>query len=276
MKPLFKPSQLKIVIFALSLMLFVKAVWFGIEMSLLDADGIDHNKSASAKSLHYQTRFVPQKTESNQIKKPISGIDSFRLLAIYRADNHIVITLSKDGKSSVLARGDTIDGYVLEDATATEAIFLHNGKSYRLELVDSTENISHDAIHTSTENKPEASKNQTAPQGEIVDAGDLKVVDRTLLDHYRKNMGEIWQNIGIAEIKEGNTIKGFKVNFVKHGSDFSKLGLRRGDVIKSVNGQELNSYQGAFDVYKNIDTMEGLTLVVERGKEELELKYEIN
>ncbi len=276
MKPLFKPSFIQTVIFILGLMLLVKVIWFGIEMSLLNVDGVDHNKSASAKSLHYQSRFIPQKPGSNQVKKPISDIDSFKLLAIYHDKNHIVITLSRDGKSSVLVKGDTIDGYVLDDATATEAIFLRNGRSYRIELIDSTEKILQDTVHQNTDNKSEVSKNQAAPQGEIVDTGGSKLVDRTLLDHYRKNMGDIWQNIGIAEIKEGNTIKGFRVNFVKHGSDFSKLGLRRGDVIKSINGQELNSYQGAFDVYKNIDTMEGLTLSIEREKEVLELKYEIN
>jgi len=266
MKPLFKPSFIQTVIFILGLMLLVKVIWFGIEMSLLNVDGVDHNKSASAKSLHYQSRFIPQKPGSNQVKKPISDIDSFKLLAIYHDKNHIVITLSRDGKSSVLVKGDTIDGYVLDDATATEAIFLRNGRSYRIELIDSTEKILQDTVHQNTDNKSEVSKNQAAPQGEIVDTGGSKLVDRTLLDHYRKNMGDIWQNIGIAEIKEGNTIKGFRVNFVKHGSDFSKLGLRRGDVIKSINGQELNSYQGAFDVYKNIDTMEGLTLSIEREK----------
>jgi len=276
MKPLFKPSFIQTVIFILGLMLLVKVIWFGIEMSLLNVDGVDHNKSASAKSLHYQSRFIPQKPGSNQVKKPISDIDSFKLLAIYHDKNHIVITLSRDGKSSVLVKGDTIDGYVLDDATATEAIFLRNGRSYRIELIDSTEKILQDTVHQNTDNKSEVSKNQAAPQGEIVDTGGSKLVDRTLLDHYRKNMGDIWQNIGIAEIKEGNTIKGFRVNFVKHGSDFSKLGLRRGDVIRSINGQELNSYQGAFDVYKNIDTMEGLTLSIEREKEVLELKYEIN
>jgi len=47
-------------------------------------------------------------------------------------------------------------------------------------------------------------------------------------------------------------------------------------VIKSINGQEINSYNAAYGVYKNIQNMDNLTLVVKRGKEEMELEYEIN
>ena len=62
----------------------------------------------------------------------------------------------------------------------------------------------------------------------------------------------------------------------KRNSDFSKLGLRRDDVIKSINGQEINSYNRAFETYKNIQNVENLTMVIKRGKEEMELEYEIN
>lgn len=77
-------------------------------------------------------------------------------------------------------------------------------------------------------------------------------------------------------MREGRKIKGFKVNFVKRGSDFSKLGLKRGDIIKSLNGEELTDYNRAFEFYKNIDTVENLTLTIQRGQEEMELNYEIN
>jgi len=54
------------------------------------------------------------------------------------------------------------------------------------------------------------------------------------------------------------------------------LGLRRGDVLTAVNGQVLDNYSAALGIYKNINTIENLTLVIKRGKEEMELEYEIN
>jgi general secretion pathway protein C len=89
-------------------------------------------------------------------------------------------------------------------------------------------------------------------------------------------MDDIYKNIGITDLKEGNKVVGFKISFVKRGSPFAKLGLKRGDIIKSVNGEEINSYNAAFNAYGNIKDVENLTLVIIRGKKEMELEYEIN
>jgi|LGVF01.1.fsa_nt_gb general secretion pathway protein C len=278
MKTLFSPKNIKIFIFILSLMLLVKLGWFITEMTILSARGVDYMKPSETKSLYYRTRFAAQKLKQEQVTKkvPLSDIKSIKLLAIYHSQNHVVITVSKKSKTSVMVRGDKIDGYVLDAATAQEAIFLRDGKSYRIRLVESSGNSKGKSSVRYVSEKPTKPENQAVPKGEVTEADGLTIVDRTLLDHYSKNMNDIWKNIGIKEIKEGDKIKGFKVNFVKRGSDFSKLGLRRGDVIKSINGQELNSYNSAFEIYKNIDTMDGLTLKIMRGKEEMELEYEIN
>jgi len=277
MKPLFKPENIRTLIIVLSLMLIVKLGWFVVEMTLLRAKGVDYMKTSEAKSLYYRTRFASQKLKQRHIAKakPVSDIKSFKLLAIYHSPKRVVITISKNGKSSVLVRGDTIDGYVLDDATAREAIFLRGGKSYRLVLIESAKNPASKSSVKYVQDKAEKSK-KSGPEGEVIEGDGVTVVDRSLLEHYSKNMNDIWKNIGIMEIKEGDKIKGFKVNFVKRGSDFAKLGLRRGDVIKSINGQELNSYNSAFEIYKNIDTMDNLTMKIMRGKEEMELEYEIN
>ena len=277
MKPLFKPENIRTLIIVLSLMLIVKLGWFVVEMTLLRAKGVDYMKTSEAKSLYYRTRFASQKLKQKRVvkAKPVSDIKSFKLLAIYHSPKRVVITVSKNGKSSVLVRGDKIDGYVLDDATAREAIFLRDGKSYRLVLIESAKSAaSKSSVKYVREKAKEPKKD--GPEGEVIEGDGVTVVDRSLLEHYSKNMNDIWKNIGIMEIKEGDKIKGFKVNFVKRGSDFAKLGLRRGDVIKSINGQELNSYNRAFEIYKNIDTMNNLTMKIIRGKEEMELEYEIN
>ena len=279
MKPLFSPKNIKTFIFILSLMLLVKLGWFITEMTVLSARGVDYSKPSETKSLYYRTRFAAQKLKQKQVVKKqvsLSDIKSIKLLAIYHSQDRVVITVSKKDKTSVLVRGDKIDGYVLDAATAQEAIFLRDGKSYRIRLIEPAGSTKGKSSVRYISDKPTKLENKAAPEGEVTEADGLTIVDRTLLDHYSKNMDDIWKNIGIKEIKEGDKIKGFKVNFVKRGSDFAKLGLRRGDVIKSINGQELNSYNSAFEIYKNIDTMDALTLKINRGKEEMELEYEIN
>ncbi|RLA72114.1 MAG: hypothetical protein DRG30_07715 [Epsilonproteobacteria bacterium] len=288
MKRLFKPENIKMLIIILSLMLLVKLGWFVVEMTFLSAQGVDYQKPSKAKALYYRTKFATQKLKQRHVvkAKPLSDISSLKLLALYRSSDRIVITVSKKDKTYVLVRGGKrgeIDGYVLNDATDKEAIFLRGGKSYRLRLLEATKDPQAKSSVRYVPAKRKKPEKQNIPDtpislpiGEITDADGLRVVDRTLLDHYSKDMKNIWKNIGIKELKENGSITGFKVNFVKRGSDFAKLGLKRGDVIKSINGQELSSYSGAFDIYKNIDTMDSLTLKIERGKKEMELEYEIN
>ncbi len=278
MKHLFNSKNIQILIVILGLMLLIKLGWFVVEMTLLSSEGVDYKKPSEIKNLYYRTRFATQRLKQEHIAKPrpVSDINSFKLLAIYSSSDRVVITISKKGKTSVLVRGDKIDGYVLDTATARKAIFLRDGKHHQLNLVESSKSSNKKSSVNDLQTKTKKTEVSNTPIGEITDADGLTVVDRTLLDHYSKNMKDIWKNIGIKEVKEDGKINGFKVNFVKSGSDFAKLGLRRGDVIKSINGQGLNSYKSAFDIYKNIDTMDSLTLTIKRGKEEMELEYEIN
>jgi len=282
MRYLSNHSFIRWIIYISALILSVKIVWFIVEMTLLSARGVEYMQSSQIKSLYYRTHFASQKIEQKRvISKPMSDINSFKLLAIYHSDDTIVITISKGAKHSILTKGDMIDGYRLVDGTATEAIFLRNGKNYRLKLIKSKGDLGgqKSVRYIPRINKvspPPIQKREEVTKGEIVQGDDVTIIDKSILEHYGRNMNDIWKNIGIKEVKDGRDIKGFKVNFVKRGSDFSKLGLRRGDIIKSVNGQELNSYNSAFEIYKNMDSIESLTLTIKRGNEEMELNYEIN
>ena len=280
MKQLFSPSVVRNLILILTTMLVVKIVWVAVEVTLLPARGVEYIKNSDIKSLYYRTKFATNRVPKVQkVIQPKSDISSFKLLAIYHSRDITVVTVSKGGKSSVLSKGDNIDGYILDDASARVAIFLRDGKRYRLYLADKMESPeSKRAVRYPTKipKTPPKESKSSEPTGEIVQSDDITVIDKSLIDHYGKNLNDVWKNIGMKEVIEGGHIKGFKVNFVKRGSNFSKLGLRRGDIIKSVNGQELNSYNSAFEIYRNIDNIDSLTVVILRGKEEMELNYEIN
>ena len=191
-----------------------------------------------------------------------------------------MITIVYKKKTQILGRGDAVNGFVLEGGGSNYATFSKDSKMYRVDLIKSKKSTaSSGSIVPSKPLRQSKKASSSAPaevEGDVVDAGGHKIVDKSLLTHYANNMDDIYKNIGITEVKEDGTIKGFKITFVRRGSPFSKLGLKRGDVIKSINGQEINSYNAAFETYKNIGNVENLTLVIKRGKEEMELEYEIN
>jgi len=191
-----------------------------------------------------------------------------------------VVTIEYKRKTKILGRGDVINGFTLVGGGSNYATFTKDAKTYRVDLIKSKRtSAASSSIKPSGSSHKRTPKKSAKPQkvkGEITDAGDHKLIDRSLLDHYAKNMDDIYKNIGITEVKEGDTLKGFKITFVRRGSPFAKLGVKRGDIIKSINGQKIDSYNAAFETYKNIGNVENLTLVIQRGKEEMELEYEIN
>jgi len=276
MKHLFKPQTLKWIVILLIVVLVVKLIWLAIEMTLLPTSGINQAEEVGGKSLYYRVNLSPNKASAPKktLKQvPVGSIKDIELLAVYNAEDTTVVTVIYKGKSKVLGRGEKINGFTLEGAGSNYATFSKNGKVYRVNLIKGENGSTSGNGRSGISSR---GKSSSTVEGEIVDAGDHKIVDRSLLSHYAQNMDDIYKNIGITEVKEGNTLKGFKITFVKRGSPFAKLGVQRGDIIKSINGQEINSYNAAFNVYKNIGNVENLTLVILRGNKEMELEYEIN
>ena len=68
---------------------------------------------------------------------------------------------------------------------------------------------------------------------------------------------------------------GFLIRSIKPGSLYQKLGLRPGDVIRSVNGQPIDSLAQAMQVYKHLPTATEIDLQILRNGQPKELYYHI-
>jgi general secretion pathway protein C len=277
MKHLFKPQVVKGLWTLLILLLVVKSIWFFVELLWLPTIGVEHMEKKGGKALYYRVKLSPNEApEPTTTQKPVQtegSIKDIKLLAIYNASDITVVTVEHKRKTKVLAKGEEINGFVLEGAGSNYATFSKNAKMYKIYLIISTKG---DDTIKSTKSSSSSVSTVNKVEGDVVDAGDHKIIDKSLVDHYAKNMDDIYKNIGISEVKKGNDLQGFRISFVRKGTPFAKLGVKRGDVIKAINGQKIDSYNAAFDVYKNISNIDNLTLVIERGKEEMELEYEVN
>jgi type II secretion system protein C len=280
MKNLFKPEYLKKAITLLTLLLVLKLLWFVVQVTLLSPVDIDEAEAQTSKALYYRVKLTPneapapQKVVAKPTKKISGSIKEIKLLAIYNASDISVVTVEHRKKTKVLGSGESINGFVLEGAGSNFAMFSKDNKNYKVMLIKNSK-LETSASSITPSRKPAVSSS-TEAIGEVTNEGSVKIIDRSLLDHYAKNMDDIYKNIGVSEIKEGKDLQGFKINFVRKDSPFAKLGIRRDDVIKSINGQEIKTHKAAMDVYKTLNDVESLNLVIMRGKEEMELEYEIN
>jgi len=281
MKHLFSSEIFKKILALLVILLMIKTLWFVVEVLWLPAQGVDNEVEKRPKSLYYRVKLTPNQAAAPVINtKPKSvrtgNMKDIKLLAIYSDSEVTIVTVSYKGKTKVLSRGEDINGFILEGGGLDYATFSKNAKSYKVMLFTPKSSGKTSSI-SAVVNTPKIEKpNSSEVVGEVTDMGDHKVIDRSLLDHYANNMDDIYKNIGITEVKNGRNLEGFRLTFVRKDSPFAKLGVRRDDVIQEINGQPITSYNAAFEVYKNIKNVENLSLKIKRGKEEMELEYEIN
>ncbi len=169
----------------------------------------------------------------------------------------IVALKSSPQKTSIVSVGDEFSGYILKTILSSSVIFTKALKEYVLEM-DQTRVLSPSLIT------------------EVKDSMEPVGVSRKDINFYANNPKQIWKDIAISEVKDGNEIKGFKVNGINEKSKMYELGLKKDDVIVEVNNVRLKSYKDAIDIYKNIGNITSMQIVILRNNTQMELVYDIN
>jgi len=278
MKKIINSKYLSTIIFLLSIMVVVKLIWMAISLFFLPKVGEEYKEANRAKKLYYRVRLTnesnviaPVKAVTPTAVKVTLSMRNYKLLGLYNDTKKLVVTVEKGRKTTILEKGEKIDGFELTSAGNNFAMFTKNGKEFQLTL----QNVK----NTKEVTPPAPVSNHTAPRtsggNEIIEQGGTKIISRNLLTSYTKDIDKIWKDIGIAQYKENGKLSGFKINYVKKGSDFEKLGLQRGDILKSINAEELNSLSAAMNFFKDINNIENLTLTVERNGKREDMEYEI-
>lgn len=284
MKQIFNSNGFKYAILILSSMAIIKFIWVIVASNIFPSNTIEIDSPDEVKALYYRVSLAKQtNTIINKpkviITKPVqkqSSMKGIRLIGIYIDDENIIVTIEKLSKRVVLSKGEEFKGFKLISATKYHAIFSKGNREYKLEFIKNKETKTSDStsIVKEVEDIPKV-KSRTQKKDDIIDDGYTKTIKRDFLNSYMKNPKDIWKDIGINEIKDGKSITGFRVRFVRKDSGFDKLGIKRGDIILGINGEKLTSHKSAFNAYKNIKTIENLTLTVKRNNQEMELEYEI-
>ncbi len=99
-------------------------------------------------------------------------------------------------------------------------------------------------------------------------------VDQREVDDAIANLDKLYTDIRAVPNFSGNKVSGMKIHSVKNGSLFSKLGLKRGDVLQKINGLELDVKQG-FAIFNQLKDQKNITLDLLRQGQPTTLEYEI-
>lgn len=102
-------------------------------------------------------------------------------------------------------------------------------------------------------------------------------VKRTDLESLTSNLSSVLQQARMEPVfsPDGIGIEGFRFVNIQAGSPFEKLGFKIGDMIRSVNGEPVNSPTKAMEMYNLLKSSNSVQLGVERDGRDEKFNYSI-
>ena len=183
------------------------------------------------------------------------------------------IVVKNSNKSEPFRVGDPIENLV-ERITKIERrkVTFINQNTRRLEYIE-----------IPLDEKLTLSFKSPAPQA----SGDQEVVKRGEFDFQLKRgdvnkyLSDLSSVLGQARMQpnvppgSGGAVEGFKFTAIQPGSVYEKLGFKVQDIIKSVNGEPVNSPTKAMELYNSLKGSNDVELEVERNGRNEKFNYNI-
>ena len=242
----------------------------------LPSEGVELNAKKSYQAKYQRVDFknmlvrakvVKETKPQEQTSTAAFSINSLLLKGLYGSKFSgfaILAKKSSPNMTTIVSTGEVYAGYQLKEIALQEVYFTKGGKDYALALPKTSQKSYVKAVR-----KSQHSVNANDTENE-------KTVTKQDIKYYSSNPSRIWKDIAIAPVKKFGKIVGFKVNRIKRGSKMATLGLHKGDIMIRANNIKLTSFNDAINLYKKIDTIDTIAIVVLRNNEEKEIIYEIH
>ncbi len=202
---------------------------------------------------------------------------NLKLRGIYAADNikkaNAIIEDGR-GKQAVYFIDEklSVSGRVfLRQVQVDKVILETNGKREALTLITEEMPIV-TSKKSNTTNKSKGKKSVNDKRG------DQRISKR--LNEYRDKFAQDPTSVadaisGRPHIVNGE-LQGFSISPGKDRKLFEDLGLRRNDVITSINGVALNNMQDAMSLMQDVKSLSEVSVEIQRGQEQLNLLLNLN
>lgn len=188
---------------------------------------------------------------------------------IHGARERSVATMEVSGKDiQAVTADEEIEGMARIHEIERYKVIFRNLRNRKMEYVEIKE-----------ENKIQmgVAKGKSSDQFETVDKTNFSI-PRTELNRYLENLPQVLQDakaVPYIAPGSGGEISGFKLVAIKAGSIYETLGLKRGDIIKGVNGEPVDSPQKAMELYQALKSSDNVQLEINRGGSNTTLNYNV-
>jgi general secretion pathway protein C len=277
---------MKIYVNILNVFLISAAIYFGVNAFYIPTAGkLDHGHPAISMGKqisspeegtvhpisHYNTiierNLFNTKKKTNKIE-PVN-IESLKQTALKlklwgtvtgdSGKTYAVIEEQKGKKQNLYKVGDTIQNATLKIILREKVVLNVNGKDEILELEKKAGDYK--SIISSKRSKASFSQNIT--------------IKRSQIDNAVKNVNDLMKQVKIRPHFSNGKPNGLNLSSIKSDSIFSKMGLKSGDIITGVNGENIKSVDDALNFYESLKSSSNVQLQLKRKGRQKTINYNI-
>ncbi len=182
-------------------------------------------------------------------------------------------------KTNTYLIGDRVQGAEVIDIERLRVIVINNG---RKEFIDGTPGDGAMAAGVPPPQPVIAAKAvDAAPPGLALGTGVKQLsendyeIPRAEIDKTLANLNDVAMQARIVPAFKDGVAQGFKLFSIRPDSIYSKIGIQNGDVIKRINGFDLNSPEKALEVYSKLKESGRIDIEVERNGAAVRKTYNV-
>ena len=168
--------------------------------------------------------------------------------------------------------GDDIEGMAKLEKVERGIAYIRNSNNHNLEFIELPKPGNKLSFDTAKPSSVVTTGQEIQKKG--TNQFEIKRAD---LLKYTSDLSSVLMQARAVPNRDPNTgeINGFKLLDMQPGSIYEQLGLKRGDVIKGVNGEAVDSVQKAMEMYNTLKNGSQVKLRVETGGKDETYTYDI-
>jgi general secretion pathway protein C len=219
-------------------------------------------------------------------------------------DKYTIATIKnlQDQKTNVYRTGDRVaDGATVIMIDIDRVLLAHNGGREELRLEEKggkgaaakapnegggrgPGDVPIEEIAKGRSNKQKALDNPNLPGNnlskKIKQVGENEyVIEKKALDDALADMNSIVTQAraipNFVGAGDDRKVDGFRIYRIQPGSIYENLGIMNGDVIKSINGENMDSVEKALTVFSALRSESRFSITVQRQQNTMDMKYEV-
>jgi general secretion pathway protein C len=127
----------------------------------------------------------------------------------------------------------------------------------------------------------EESAEGEAPSNEEMAGGITRIsdteyrVDRSLVTSLMSNQAELMRMARVIPHEENGQVVGVKLYGIRRSSLLGRLGIRNGDMLRSINGLDMTSPDTALQAYAQLPSTSEVTVSLQRRGQDMSIKFNL-